>query len=479
MKNCIFIFVWVLSFKLVNAQHPISLCADNPHYLQYNGKTILLITAAEHYGSLVNLDFDYLTYLNEIARDGMNYTRIFSGSTVEREEDIKWMEYRNTLAPKPGRIIVPWARSAVDGYNGGGKKFDLERWDDRYFERLKDIVSQAQKRNVIVEFTFFGNQYNDGLWMNSPLYPGNNIQGIGPSGKNSFKIFQTLHDTALVQAQERMVTKILKELNGFDNLFYEISNEPYNEAVDSSDVDDWHRHMVEIIQSVEKDLPKKHLIATNESVVDDPGVSIANYHYVKVKTMPAFDYLLSLDKVISMDETTGSLIHSDPDDVRVEAWDFLMRGGGVYNNLSWEHTPDREQGTEGARVIRGYLKNLQEFFKYFDLTKLHPEGLVMQTDANSAFLRVLGEKGKQYAGYLHHSKIKGEDWIVGYDAVVDRFVDTISVTLPRGRYKMTWTNPSTGKPMGPDQIVHSTGAVHVVTTPEFTTDIAIRLKRIR
>src|SRR4029078_1352748 len=103
-----------------------------------------------------------------------------------------------------------------------------------YFKRLKDLVTQAGKRGIFIELTLFGNQYKDSLWMNSPLYPSNNIQQVGPSGKNSFLLFQTLKDPELVKRQEAFVYKIVNELNSFDNLYYEICNEPYNEQKDSS-----------------------------------------------------------------------------------------------------------------------------------------------------------------------------------------------------------------------------------------------------
>src|SRR5881628_3607837 len=45
---------------------PIKLHPDNPHYFSFNGQPILLITSAEHYGAVVNKDFDYLTYFDAL-----------------------------------------------------------------------------------------------------------------------------------------------------------------------------------------------------------------------------------------------------------------------------------------------------------------------------------------------------------------------------------------------------------------------------
>ena len=88
---------------------PIRLHPENPHYFQWRGKAVALITSAEHYGAVLNLDFDWQRYLETLQRDGMNYTRVFSGSYVEPVGAFGIQ--RNTLAPATGRFLAPWARS--------------------------------------------------------------------------------------------------------------------------------------------------------------------------------------------------------------------------------------------------------------------------------------------------------------------------------------------------------------------------------
>jgi hypothetical protein len=61
----------------------------------------------------------------------------------------------NPLGPTPRDLIVPWARSNQPGYLVGGNKFDLDRWDPEYFARLKDFLSKAEERGIVVEICFF------------------------------------------------------------------------------------------------------------------------------------------------------------------------------------------------------------------------------------------------------------------------------------------------------------------------------------
>jgi hypothetical protein len=114
---------------------------------------------AKHYGAVLNLDFDYAKYLDTLSADGLNLTRTFSGSYAEPQGAFNIAD--NTLAPKAGRFICPWARSGEPGYANGGNKFDLTKWDDAYFKRLKDFGSLADKRGVVVELNLFCPMYED------------------------------------------------------------------------------------------------------------------------------------------------------------------------------------------------------------------------------------------------------------------------------------------------------------------------------
>jgi len=107
----------------------------------------MLITSGEHYGAVLNLDFNYVKYLDTLAVSGLNGTRTWAGAYCEPPGAFSIAD--NTLAPKTGRFICPWARSDQPGYANGGTKFDLARWDDAYFKRLKDFMKHASKRGIV------------------------------------------------------------------------------------------------------------------------------------------------------------------------------------------------------------------------------------------------------------------------------------------------------------------------------------------
>src|SRR5260370_12803184 len=89
------------------AEKPLALHPDNPHYFLFRGKPAVLVTSGEHYGAVLNRDFDYLPYLDELQARGFNLTRTFSG--VYREVPGSFGIVDNTLAAQPERWRCPCA----------------------------------------------------------------------------------------------------------------------------------------------------------------------------------------------------------------------------------------------------------------------------------------------------------------------------------------------------------------------------------
>src|SRR5512145_1315636 len=107
------VLVLVLAAAGAAAHPPLALHPENPRYFLFRGKPTVLVTSGEHYGAVLNLDFDYVRYLDALAADGLNHTRLFSGTY--REVPSSFGITDNTLAPKPGRYAAPWARGTEPG----------------------------------------------------------------------------------------------------------------------------------------------------------------------------------------------------------------------------------------------------------------------------------------------------------------------------------------------------------------------------
>ena len=188
-----------------------------------NGRPVMLRTATEHYGAILNAAFDYVPYLDLLAGSGGNLTRTF---VLFRELQSAVNPY-STCKPESIDYLAPYARVdagrddpvALDGQ----PRFDLDRWDERFFARLHDCVGRAGALGVTVELTLFSNTYADAVWGLNPLHQANNVNDLSP-------IHWTEHTTArCLDRLERhlaLVDKIVFECRDHPNVIFEPCNEP-------------------------------------------------------------------------------------------------------------------------------------------------------------------------------------------------------------------------------------------------------------
>ena len=66
-----------LAAEAERASKPIAIHPDNPKIFLFRGRPLALITASEHYGSVVNRAFDFERYLADAADKKQTLTRTF------------------------------------------------------------------------------------------------------------------------------------------------------------------------------------------------------------------------------------------------------------------------------------------------------------------------------------------------------------------------------------------------------------------
>ncbi len=449
---------------VADAAAPLALHPDNPHYFIFRGQPTVLITSGEHYGAVLNLDFNFRRYLDTLAQDGLNLTRTFSGAYCEHDGSFNIS--RNTLAPAQGNLICPWARDGAPGYGGGGNKFNLNRWDDGYFRRLRDLLAVAARHGVVVEMNLFCPFYDESQWRLSPMNAANNVNGVGAVARTN--VYTLDRHGGLLAVQEAMVRKIVSELNSFDNLYYEICNEPYFGGVTI----EWQRRIADVIVDAERSLPNRHLISQNiankRAKVERPhrDISIFNFHYASPPDAVAMNY--GLNKVIGDNETGFAGTNNTP--YRIEAWGFILAGGGLFNHLDYSFAVGHEDGTYvypakqpggGNRELRRQFHILRDFINGFDFLRLRPGALDIQGLPSGCAARGLVDAGNAYAVFFSRGAA-GEP------------LKPIQIDLPRGEYIATWISTLTGKTASEQRFHHSGGRARL-DVPRFDTDIALKI----
>ena len=487
LRSYLIMAMWVLTSARPSLAEAIKLHPDNPHYFLFRGRPTVLITSGEHYGAVLNRDFDYITYLNELQSKGLNLTRTFSGGPY-REIPASFNIAKNTLAPAPNRFSCVWAKSSTPGYAAGGNKFDLQVWNEAHLARLKDFVAQAGKRGVVVEMNLFTPYYNEELWNVSPLKETNNVNAIGNVASVEAL---TLKNPALLAVEDAMVRKIVTELNDFDNVYYEVCNEPYFGGV----TQEWQDHITSTIVETEALLSSRHLISHNiangstKIVNPKSAVSIFNFHYSRPPESVGLNY--GLKTVIGLNETG----FDGPADVtyRIQGWEFILAGGGLYNNLDYSFTVDHPDGTfvppestpgGGSPALRSQLKILKEFIHGFNFVKMAPNDVVIKGGLPSgAMARALVEAGKAYAIYIHHgtpgyshNASPPQSARSPYAVQTGKQQLTLRLDIPRGGYRAEWVNTKTGHIDKAENFNHP-GGNKTLVSPTYSEDIALRVRQ--
>jgi hypothetical protein len=488
MNKLNIIFLFLLIICLNSFAQPISLHPQNPHYFLFKGKPTILITSAEHYGAVLNADFDYKKYLQTLRDEGMNYTRIFVGSYAEVPESFGIQN--NSLAPAVGSFIAPWKRVDEPGLFKGEKKFDLNEWNPAFFERLNDFISLADKLGIVVEVTFFCSTYQDFIWERNPFNPGNNINNI-PINLERQKS-NTIANGILTVFQQKLVQKLVTELNGFDNIFYEIQNEPWSDdpqkvmrLLKTLDPEpekgswykwaemaspaslEWQKLMAKTVVETEAQLPKKHIIAQNYTNfmhsldVVDPNISILNFHYA----WPEAVWLnYGWNRPVSFDES-GFAGSSDSTYLR-QAWQFIMAGGAVCNNLDYSFYVGKEDGIGtnkapggGSSMLRKQLAFLKGFIESLDFVQMKPDFSTV-VHAPGMQVQAISQPGFQYA--------------IAFTGVASK---SVKLNLPKGKYTFEYVSPYSGKTLKKGFFTKTKKGFYELKMPGFGEMVALKIVR--
>ncbi len=455
---------------------PFSLHPDNPRYFLFRGNPTVLITSAEHYGLLLNKSLDYRTYLTELAAHGLNHSRVFSGAY--REDAAAFNITENTLAPADKDYLAPWART-TQATAEGTPKWDLTRWDESYFSRLRDIVSEASKQNIVLELTLFCPMYNAGLWAINPMNARNNVNGIGNC--ESLEVYTTKHPD-LLDVHIALSQKLVHALAEFDNVYFEVCNEPYFGGV----TDQWQRRIIDGLVAAQREVGCHKLISLNiangSQRVDDPhpAVSLFNFHYCHPPLAVAENW--HLNKPIGENETG---FRGQPDFLyRTEGWDFMLAGGALYNNLDYSFSVSHPAGTlsdyrspgGGSRSLRQQLGVLKQLIDGLPLPHIAPQPTSLVKTSQDLICSCLGQADKTYLVYVHRKIPKKLD-----PAALERLHTPhppveLSLELPAGVYEVARINPVSGERDKLPSLSVKDRRVDL-TLPDFHMDAALLLTR--
>jgi hypothetical protein len=281
----------VIATVLFCAAHPASnaaakpidgvLCIhpQNPRYFTDNTGRAVYLTGAHTWANLVDISpsdppakFDFGAYLDWMTEHNYNFIRLWTWEPATWNTKANRENALHTCAPQP------FARTGPGKALDGKPKFDLNKFEPAYFDRLRKRVSSACNRDIYVSVMLFEGwamQFSQGAWQGHPFNPENNINGIDADKNKDGKglEFHELAVPEVTRIQENYVRKIIDTVNDLDNVLYEISNENHPDSTQ------WQYHMIRFIKDYERTKPKQHPVGmtfqykggSNETLFESPA----------------------------------------------------------------------------------------------------------------------------------------------------------------------------------------------------------------
>jgi len=491
------------STELPNTGQALSIHPQNSKYFLFRGKPLALITATEHYGSVVNVRFNFEQYLQDAADKRMTLTRLF---LLFREQQ----SARNPYSPvKPDTLdfLTPFVRTGPATALDGEPRFDLDQWNPIYFERLHRFLARASDLGIAVEVTLFSNSYGDSVWALNPFHSKNNVNGLKPI---EWPEYTTLKSEDLFARQVSYVRKIIQETSGYDNIYYEICNEPGGGVASHSspeEVDQWQAAIAKVIQEETFKLNRPHLIFGSQAFTYTPKffqktddtfhmqfVDAVNIHPLpdtafggrvfqmgnfmskELKLSEIRGFCLATagqNKPVVMDEDNAASLYRN--DVgwtihRKRAWTVLL-SGSHYDYIDFSVTIGNDSGTEESRrKIRTWMKNLSEFIHSFDFIRAKPLQGWIRSQPAFVVESVLGIPGEEYVIYLADAREVG-DPEAGKPIQMN-----LRMPLPAGSYRARLYSPISGG-YSPALRIESRGEAEL-ELPAFEQDLVVRMRGI-
>jgi len=436
---------------------PLRVCAENPRYFTDGSGKAIYLTGSHTWATLQERagedtpNFDYDAYLDFMQANNHNLLRLWTW------EHAAWMQFTDRMIRySPNRYARTRPGEALDGL----PTFDLTRFDEEYFTRLRTRVEVAGQRGIYVMVMLFqgfsieqkGTQGVDPArgnpWDGHPFNARNNINGIDGdlNGDGEGQEVHTLASPEITALQETYVRKVIDTLGDLDYVIWEISNESHGDSTA------WQYHMIDFIHEYERDRQVQHPVAmtyqyaggTNADLFASPAEAISPSSSGGYELdPPAADG----SKVILADTDHICALRGD----RAWVWKSFCRGLNPifmdpYRDVRMGHRYD-----SGFDDVRRNMGHTLSYARRIDLSRIVPRGEL----CSSGYC--LADAGREY---LVYSPEPGQ------------------VTLDLGGahvpFKVEWFDPAEGRTVVGDDV--SGGGQAQLVSP-FAGDFVIYLQR--
>jgi len=290
-SNSIYLNIAQASTQSPDLHGPLRVSTINPRYFTVDDRKAVYLSGSHIWNNFQDSDSDdtlpyptdFSQWLDFLQENNQNFIRLWTW-----EQSIWVVESTTPYYFNP----MPYERTGPGSSADGGAKFDLSRFNQGYFDRMRARIVEAGNREMYVSIMLFNgwsiefpksDNAEANPWQGHPFNSANNINGVDGDLNNddSGSETHTMASAEITKIQEAYVRKVIDTVNDLDNVLYEISNES---PADSSI---WQYHMINYIKNYEASLPKQHPVGmtseyplgSNEELFNSPADWISPNNY--------------------------------------------------------------------------------------------------------------------------------------------------------------------------------------------------------
>ena len=245
--------------QLGQASGPLRVDKNNPRYFTDGSGRAIYLTGSHTWCNFIDCGsvdpptiFNFTAYLDFLTKNHQNFFRLW------RAENAMGGENGDDFWFSP----LPYERTGPGTALDGKPRFNLDKFNQTYFDRMRSRIIEAGQRGIYVSIMLFdgwsigSKLQTHNPWIGHPMNDRNNINGIDGdiNGDGQGWETHTLQNSTITAYQEAYVRKVIDTVNDLDNVLYEISNE--DTATSGSLA--WQSYIIDYIKSYEATKLKQH-----------------------------------------------------------------------------------------------------------------------------------------------------------------------------------------------------------------------------
>jgi hypothetical protein len=237
---------------------PLRASSTNPNYFTDGNNQAVYLTGSHTWNNFQDWGtddspqpFDFAAYVKMLVAHHHNFTLLW-------QTELPVFRGLPTRAKDSPDLFVtpqPWRRTGPGVASDGKPTFDLTKFNQPYFDRLRDRVEQLKAAGIYAGVYLFSGEWLLRFRFTADGYPftaSNNVNGIDDGGGTASVTMAA--SNRITSFQDAYVRKVIDTLNDLPNVLWIVSQE----APPGSEW--WNRHLISLTRSYEAGKPWQHPI---------------------------------------------------------------------------------------------------------------------------------------------------------------------------------------------------------------------------